>query len=52
MNKRELTIKEKWYPVDQIINNIKYRKRAGLQPTTNDLEDYVDYNFNGGHERT
>lgn len=47
MMKKELTDKEKWYPVDRMLNNINSRKKRGdKNPCYNELEEYINYNFN------
>ena len=49
---RELTVDEKWYRVDQAIRGIESRKKNGdKEPCKTDLDEYLDYHFNGGMNR-
>ena len=45
---KELSTKEKWAPVDRIIETINERKEKGEEPCKTGLEEYVNANFNKG----
>ena len=42
----KLTTKQKWSPVDAIINNIEARKSTGGKACLTDLDEYINHAFN------
>ena len=42
----ELTMTQKWRPVDMIINSINIRKKRGQPGIITPLEEYIDQTFN------
>ena len=51
-NMKTLTMKQKWAEVDRLLDGINDRKSKGQTPCTTELEEYVNYHFNGGRNAT
>ena len=51
-NKRnELTTKEKWKPVDQILERIESNRKINGKPYEYPIDEYIDYHFGNNPKR-